>query len=136
MEAHIEQIHVKIISNPISIDYFIYFFIKPNSKSVSFTCFGAQIIASAPSRLSLCPFSPNFVPRAERKSLGPVEKSPRLVTWLAISMLQPLDMICIFGKYIMNILLGRNRYFSKNLTKILAKLNLDIFKEIELKKMF
>ena len=73
--------------------------IKPNSKSVSFTCFGAQIIASAPSRLSLCPFSPNFVPRAERKSLGPVEKSPRLVTWLAISMLQPLDMICIFEKY-------------------------------------
>ena len=112
--------------------------IKPNSKSVSFTCFGAQIIASAPSRLSLCPFSPNFVPRAERKSLGPVEKSPRLFTWLAISMLQPLDMICIFGKYIMNILLGRNRYFSKNSTKILPKPNLDIFKQniMELKKCF
>ena len=100
--------------------------IKPNTESESSTCFGAKINASAPSRLSLCPFCPNFVPRAERKSLGPVEKSLRVVTWLAISMLQPLDMILIFGNYHDHIasFKGRNSYFSKNLTKIVPKLDL------------
>ena len=41
-------------------------------------------------------------------------------------MSQPLDMILIFGKYHEHVasFKGRNRYFSKNFTKIVPKLDL------------